>query len=152
MDPESFLTSLAGSLIAAAFVPFFIDVWSKYARPRLADMFYSGAKINGQWKAEAKYEEEGKSVTGHEMVDVNQLGNLVSGEMRAQLTNECAVYVFKGEIVNSILTASYWKKGTDSSHDRGTIALKVVDDDKLDGSFTYYEDNHIVSGLYSWKK
>ncbi len=144
--------SLGASLIAAFLVPPFIALWNEYIWPRFVNRYYKGPRINYTWKGTAVYVEHGLPKTDVEKVVVNQMGESVSGEMIAQLPEEFVVYAFKGEIVNSILTASYWKKGSNSSHDRGTIALKMIDDDHLSGFFTYYEDNIIYGGSYSWEK
>lgn len=150
---SSLWTSLVASLVVTCFlVPFAIAVWNKVLLPWWIDKAYRDRRISGEWKAEAKYNLDGKAITEREIVTVNQVGYSVSGEMAARTSGDNTVYAFKGEIVNSILTASYWKKGKDNSHDRGTIALRVFNDDKLDGSFTFYEDSRILSGQYTWKK
>lgn len=149
---SDFFISLLASLLAALCVPFFIEIWNKIMMPYLENRAYRGHRIHGVWKAEANYNEDGKDKIEREMVDVKQSGYNISGEMVSTLNDEYTVYVFKGEIVNSILTASYWKKGNDDSHDRGTMALKVISDNILKGSFTYYQDTNILTGQYCWRQ
>lgn len=152
MTPDDFWLSVLASLMAALFVPFFIDVWNKVVIPLWQNILYRGKKVNGHWKATAVYTQNGKQVTEKEFINVRQNGYSVNGEFTS--IDECAVtiYEFKGEIVNSILTASYWKKSEDDSHDRGTIAMRVINDNFLEGSFTFYEGSTIFNGSYRWQK
>jgi hypothetical protein len=150
MAVSDFLLSVAASLIAALFVPLFIQLWEIQIIPWWQNRTYRGKKIDGCWHALAEYPHNGKKVIEEEKVKLVQNGHSVRGYFTSKNSGEFTVYEFEGNFLNATLTASYWLKSKDDSYDRGTITLKLLDDKSLIGSFTYFEGSDILIGDYKW--
>lgn len=131
-------------------------IWliSQQVWPRLRNRFQNVPAISGEW--ESTFQEEGR--TKHEVVDVKQVGQKVSGTMILRQEGRASIRsTFRGTIQNRVIKGLYESESAEG-FEQGAFVLELnLRANRATGQYIYfYEPDgtnaEITPVKYTWER
>jgi len=119
---------------------------------------FTGQDLSGNWEATFSLRND-ENIECHESIKLKQSTTKVEGvinykEIRksdSSIIKE-KIFLFTGNFEDSVLSVIYWPK-SNKGRGRGTFCLVPIEDDVLNGKYSWFDanTNTVESDSYVWK-